>query len=151
MNMNNLRMEDNNDSETTLNDYETPGNSFLNISGANNHLNDSNGHSNQFIAQNSKRTSGLVQGVIQNNTTPTLTNNKCIDMGNLTFHSNDSTPTLRDQSPNKINNIYANLNSDNNSNDDVMRARQLVMRFVFNLITFYFKFLTLQVKFNYKQ
>jgi len=136
--MNNLRMEDNNDSETTLNDYETPGNSFLNISGANNHLNDSNGHSNHFITQNNNRISELVQGVIQTNTTPTK-NNKCIDnltLENLTFHSNDSTPTLRDQSPNK------NFKCDNSSNElsDVMRARHLVMRFVYNFITFYSNF-----------
>lgn len=121
-NMNNLQMEENNDSETTLNDYETPGNSFLNISGTN-MLNDSNGISNQFIAQSSKRDSGrVVQGVIQMNTTPTL-NNKCIDLGNLTYHSNDSTPTLTDQLLNKSN------NDSRNGLNDVMRAKQLVIRF----------------------
>jgi hypothetical protein len=121
-NMNNLQMEENNDSETTLNDYETPGNSFLNISGTN-MLNDSNGISNQFIAQSSKRDSGrVVQGVIQMNTTPTL-NNKCIGLGNLTYHSNDSTPTLTDQLSNKSN------NDSRNELNDVMRAKQLVIRF----------------------
>jgi hypothetical protein len=155
--MNSLRIEDNNDSETTLNDYETPGNSFLNISGANILNTSNNGHSTQFTVQSNKKPSGLVQGVIQSNTTPTLRNSKPTDLENLTFHSNDSTPTLRNQSLNENNNKHANINNDTNKElSDVMRARQLVMRFVFNhvfiLYTFYFsKIQTLQIKFNYKQ
>lgn len=110
------------DTETTINDYETPGNSFLNISGSHNYLfNDLNENSNQLFSNSTNKTGpkksiALVQGTISPR------------QENVSLHSNDTTPTMqKNHSP--ISAKSSNMNEPGKDmSDALVQTKQLIMR-----------------------
>jgi hypothetical protein len=121
-------MEDNTDNEATINEYETPWSSFINVSSSQNQrLSDPNGASSNN-SKRSSRSNGLVQGLMTSNSAGNkFVNDLDINFDSLTLGSNDSTPTMREKSPNsRVSKITTDVNDE--ISGDVSRVRQLIIK-----------------------